>query len=226
MYRREEFRKFFRETVGAAPGTVNSYATTLNRIDAALNGLDEALATKGAEQLIEWSRTSTEPPFDLYPSNARAALKRYIGFVLDLGSEDAAEGEQQKDDPLPVASSFFRIEKEMQAAVRSQLCRVESGLVEADDGYEAGTATGRIDILARDSHGKLVVIELKAGVCPPGSLEQVLGYAQSLSDERDEAVHAILIASSFSDRLRAAVRRTLDVRLVTYEFTLSFSELG
>lgn len=223
MYQREEFRRYFRDVVGAVSGSVNSYVSNLNRVDAALGGLDEALSTRGPEELMAWSRRTTEPPFDTYPANARAALKRYLTFRLGIGEEPPEE----QPDEVEVASapaSFFKLEKEMQSGVRSQLERIESGLREVDEGFEVTTSTGRVDILARDRDGKLVAIELKAGVCPPGALEQVLGYAQSLSDERAEPVRAILIASSFPDRTLAAAKRSIDVKLLRYEFLLTFSE--
>jgi hypothetical protein len=59
-----------------------------------------------------------------------------------------------------------------------------------------------------------------------GALEQVLGYAQALSEERNERVRAILIASSFPDRVLAAAKRATDTVLLRYSFTLSFSAVA
>jgi RecB family endonuclease NucS len=70
----------------------------------------------------------------------------------------------------------------------------------------------------------LVAIELKAGKCPAGALEQVLAYSHSLSLERNEPVRAMLIAGSFSDRIRAAAKRANDVVLKTYTYSLAFAE--
>jgi RecB family endonuclease NucS len=122
--------------------------------------------------------------------------------------------------------TIFKLEREMQAAVRKQLSMLESGLSEADGGQEVAVATGRIDILARDQDGKLVVIELKAGACPPGALEQTLGYAEALAEERGEPVRAYLVAAEFSDRIRAAAKRVSDLQLRTYEFSLRFFPLS
>jgi len=112
----------------------------------------------------------------------------------------------------------------MHAAVRRQLSNIEPGLVENDGGSEVGVSTGYIDILARDAANKLVVIELKAGKCPAGAMEQALGYAQALSDVRNEPVRVLLIASEFSDRIKAAAKRTVDLQLLTYEFSLKFNQ--
>jgi RecB family endonuclease NucS len=115
------------------------------------------------------------------------------------------------------AARIFSYEKELKSALRRQLGRVEPGLVEADGGRERAVATGKIDITARDKNGHFVVIELKAGPCPIGALEQVLAYSNDLEEETGTPCRAVLVASQFSDRLRAAASRARDVSLVTYE---------
>ena len=111
----------------------------------------------------------------------------------------------------------FRYERELQEAVRRQLDQIEPGLVEADGGHERSVATGKIDVLARDLAGHFVVIELKAGPCPHGALEQVLAYSSDLEAETGTPCRAILVASQFSERTRAAAKRARDISLVTYE---------
>jgi RecB family endonuclease NucS len=115
------------------------------------------------------------------------------------------------------ARRILHYEKELKALVRKQLERVEPGLVEADDGREREVPTGKIDITARDANGNLMVIELKAGPCPVGALEQVLGYTADLEAETGAPCRAVLIASEFSDRIRAAAKRANEVYLVTYQ---------
>jgi RecB family endonuclease NucS len=114
----------------------------------------------------------------------------------------------------------------MQIAVRKQLHHLEDGLEVDDGGNETVVTTGKIDIVARDKKKNLVVIELKAGLCPSGAIEQVLGYAEALSEERKESVRAYLIAGEFSDRTRAAARRVRDLQLRTYEFSIKFNTVA
>ncbi|MBE7185513.1 MAG: DUF91 domain-containing protein [Methylobacterium mesophilicum] len=223
-YRVEEFREYFRFKVGAAQSTHHTYNSYLNRIDQALGGLDEALVARGSDAVWEWGRNTTEPPFDTYPSNARSSLKRYLTFLIEKDAPPEPDEFTELAEVPELAGSFFKLEREMQAAVRQQLGQIEAGLVAADNGSELATATGRVDIVARDANNILVAIELKAGECPPGALEQVLGYAQALSEERGERVRAILVASSFSDRMRAAAKRAADTQLFSYEFSLKFGE--
>ena len=115
------------------------------------------------------------------------------------------------------ATRIFAYERELKHAIRRELARVEPGLVEADGGRERVVATGKIDITAVDANGHFVVIELKAGPCPSGALEQVLGYSSDLERETGTPCRAVLVASEFSDRLRAAALRARDVSLITYE---------
>ncbi len=115
------------------------------------------------------------------------------------------------------ATRIIHYESELKRLVRNQLERVEPGLIEADGGRERAVPTGRIDITARDVNGNFVVIELKAGPCPIGALEQVLGYSADIEAETGTPCRAVLVASQFSDRLRAAAKRANEVYLVTYQ---------
>ena len=125
---------------------------------------------------------------------------------------------QGKQEPEARESGrIFLYERELQVAIRRQLGLVEPGLVEADGGRERAVATGKIDIVARDSAGNFVVIELKAGPCPHGALEQLLAYSSDLEAETGTPCRSVLVASQFSDRIRAGAGRARDVWLVTYE---------
>jgi RecB family endonuclease NucS len=84
-------------------------------------------------------------------------------------------------------------------------------------------ATGRIDILAEDREGSLVVIELKADEARDSALTQVLGYIGALKEEeaRDD-VRGILVAREFSSRVVYAAR-TAGVNLVRYGYSFTFT---
>jgi RecB family endonuclease NucS len=112
---------------------------------------------------------------------------------------------------------ILHYEKELKTLLRRQLDKVEPGLVAADDGREREVASVRIDITARDADGNFVVIELKAGPCPAGALEQVLGYSSDLEEETGTRCRAVLVASEFSLRQRSAAKRARELHLVTYQ---------
>jgi hypothetical protein len=220
MIKLPEFKDYCLKA-GLAPATVQQYSSYLGRIDTLLGGFEEALQRDGVDKLIAWSKTETREPFNLYPSTARSTLNRYVQFFLEKDAPATQVEEDLAQEAEHATGLAFRLEKEMHEAVRRQLSNIEPGLVE--DGDEVSVSTGYIDIVARDASKKLVVIELKAGKCPPGAMEQALGYAQALSDERKEPVRVLLIASEFSDRIKAAAKRTVDLKLLTYEFSLKFS---
>jgi hypothetical protein len=225
MYDRDGFKSDFL-TKGASPNSANTYNSFLNRIDQAISGLDEAIARDGPEQVAAWGRTTEAEPFATYRSHSMSVLRRYLQYRIERASgesEDDAEVVEELGEALHEAANF-KVEREMQAQVRLQIGQIEEGLKVADGGSETPVATGRIDIVARDANGMLVAIELKAGKCPAGALEQVLAYSHSLSLERNEPVRAMLIAGSFSDRIRAAAKRANDVVLKTYTYSLAFAE--
>jgi hypothetical protein len=219
MYRKEEFRRWFAAR-GYTPNTVAAHISILNRIDEMDEGLDERLNRLGTDGILAWAKSANTGPFESYPSNARSALNRYLEFSVAAQSPAAVD---DVEDSSTAAPTLFQLEREMQAAVRKQLHKLEAELIEDDGGSEVVVSTGRIDIVARDKNRKLVAIELKAGMCPAGAIEQVLGYAEALSAERNEEVRAYLIAGDFSDRARAAAMRVRDLELRTYEFDIRFN---
>lgn len=116
-----------------------------------------------------------------------------------------------------IAARIFQYEKELKHYLRERLELVEPGLKLADGGREREVATGKIDITAEDINGNYVVIELKAGTCPTGALEQVMGYSTDLEAETGKPCRAVIVASDFPARIRAAAKRANEVYLVTYQ---------
>jgi len=80
--------------------------------------------------------------------------------------------------------------------------------------------------LARDLDDNFVAIELKAGLCPAGALEQVLGYAADVQVETDLSCRAILVAADFPERIRQAARRIPSLNLKTYRLQVAIEDFG
>lgn len=215
------FRQFY---VGqGSPNAASSYAVNLRKADIYCGGLDEKIAEVGAAGMLDWIEQET---FEGLPaSNVRSAIRKYVGFVSGLESEIITELLDEADANDAQAGSVFRYEKELQEAVRVQIGTLEPGLVIIDGGTEKVVPTGRIDILARDTSGRTVVVELKAGLCPKGAIEQLLGYASDIDDASADHLlsRAILIAGEFSDRTLAAAKRIEGLKLMTYGINVSFS---
>lgn len=222
-WRAAEFRQYFVDQVGTE-NSANQYASSLRKIDHFTGGLDEKIAEIGLGQMIPWAKGQKEGPFEgIYASNARSALNRYVKFLIDASDPEASAPET--DGPVTVAAeeaTTFQYEKELQAAVRRQVAAISADYVIADGGSERTVATGRIDVLVEDAQKKLIAIELKAGTCPQGAMEQVLGYAEDLQQETGRTTEALLIAADFPERIRVAAKRTNGLRLMTYKLQLAF----
>ncbi len=221
MYNRTEFSDFFFREIGSSQGTLNTYCSYLGRLDPIVGGIDERIAADGGDELLDWMKSANVEPIASHRSQTRSIIKAYIRFRESA----VVDPDAVIEDPTPTenAATVFRYEQELQAAVRGQLYRLESGLVEDDGGYEASFDSGRADILARDVTGGAVVIELKAGPCPKGAIEQVLGYAQNWLDDGEATVRSVLIASSFSPRQIAAARLIPSLELKCYNLAVEFA---
>ncbi len=219
------FRQYFIKHVGKDTSAA-SYATNLRKLDSFIvGGLDAKIDELGFGPILEWAREQTVGPFEDYPSSVRSALKRYVTFLVDAADPEAVlidETLTAVSEEELIEATTFKYERELQAAVRRQIAGLEAGLTIADGGFERAVATGRIDVLAEAANGDLVVVELKAGTCPAGALEQALGYSSDIEVETGKTTRTILVAADFPERIRAAARRISDLRLVTYKLHLAF----
>ena len=223
-FRNAEFREWMKSQ-GLKPNTISGYVSNLNAIDPALSGVDEVIAAEGPAGAFAKLEEALSSGALNYPSDRRSVLRKYLDFAADPLNESAPLPSDDVPSPTDAQSYLFRFEKEMQTAVRRQLESIETGLTAIDNGIETVVPTGKIDILARDADGRVVVIELKAGVCPSSALEQVLGYSEDVFQKMDEPVRSLLIASAFTDRTQAAAKRTRDLKLIVYDYVLTFNEI-
>ena len=207
---------------GHTANTASNYSSYLNAIDTALGGLDEAIEREGPDGVLRLLDQAIADQRITYPSDKKAGLKRYLQFLAVGAPSSDASSEQETVTTIESDGFAFRFEREMQVQVRQQLAVLEAGLVAVDDGVEISVGTGRIDILAEDSQKRLVVIELKAGLCPPSAFEQVLGYVGDVRKLYDRPVRAMLIAADFSSRTRAAAAEVPSLTLHRYSYQLSF----
>ena len=108
----------------------------------------------------------------------------------------------------------------MQRALRKDIEQLEKGLKVADGGKEQILPSGRIDILAVDSKGMHVVIELKAGTADRDAIGQILSYMGDLKGRG--RVRGVLVAADFSGRAIAASKAVPDLELRKYGFNFLF----
>lgn len=87
-------------------------------------------------------------------------------------------------------------ESEMQRALARDPEVIEPGLTLLD--REVPTGVGGIDLYARDSEGRLVIVELKRGKATQEAVHQLNRYVQTVSEQVGQPVRGILAAPSVS----------------------------
>jgi len=160
-----------------------------------------------------------------YKSQIRRGKILVPGEDIEFDSNDIeSQNETDIEDSLEASIS---VERDLQDYLAQRLTELEPGLKLHNEGIEYQTDAGRIDILAVDNEGALVVIEVKAGKAKDNALGQILGYIGCLSDSRQdkENVRGILVASGFDRRVIYAAKPLKDVRLVAYKLSFSFNEI-
>ena len=178
---------------------------------------------------VEWLRTDIT--YKQYGDMFRANGKNPVwGFqtVFNLNPH-AAEVDNMlvlgtgEDTPPPTGPVI--IERELQVALAANIQQLERGLSIAADGIEHQVDAGRIDILATDIHGRIVVIELKAGTAEPDSVAQLLAYMGTVTNPQNRPIRGILVAHDFAPRVRHAIRAIPNVTLRSYAFSIAFSDV-
>lgn len=140
---------------------------------------------------------------------------------LTMGRYDDVPSEQVVD----ALDITFGLERDLQTALRSNIQQLDQGLTIVDGGREQSTEAGRIDIMAKDRQGRIVIIELKAGNAPYNSITQILSYMGAVSERENVPVRGILIAGDFSSRVIFAARAVSNLELRRYSVRFTFGEV-
>ncbi len=138
--------------------------------------------------------------------------------------ETGSDIEADIEDSLETRVS---IERDLQDYLAQHLGELEPGLKLHENGVEYQTDAGRIDILAFDNEGQLVVVEIKAGKAKDSALGQILGYIGCLSNKQEnhDNIRGILVAASFNDRVVYASRNLSNIKLIKYKLKFSLNEI-
>ena len=117
--------------------------------------------------------------YSWYKSQIRTGRIKVSGIERNISDEkDEPDIESNIEDSIEASVS---LERDLHNWLTTRLPEIEPGLILVDGGVEYQTEAGRIDILAKNQTGGLVVIELKAGKAKDGALGQLLGYMGCLS---------------------------------------------
>lgn len=166
----------------------------------------------------KWQKTH----YDWYKSKIKLGKIKVPGQITDMDNESEAI-ESDVEDTIEASLS---LEKDLHLYLAQHVCDIESGLTVVDGGVEYQTEAGRIDILARDDSGFLVVIEIKAGKAKDSAIGQLLGYMGCAHEfESQKSVRGILVASDFDKRVIYAAKNLPHIKLVKYQVAFHLYEI-
>ena len=143
----------------------------------------------------------------------------------DFGSEVSVGDDSPTEEAA--LEMTLSLERDLQEYLSRDLRRIEPGLKlfteESLTGREVPTDAGKIDILAKDKKGALVVIELKATKASYSTLGQILSYMASIKAElKADGIRGIIIAEDFDKKLKYAVTEVPQVQLIKYKIRFEF----
>jgi hypothetical protein len=144
------------------------------------------------------------------------------GIALDFRQQDSEYAEQEDQSDIVVG-----VEAQLRDYLAKNLSKLEKGLTfwqQSPPSVEFCIEKKRIDILAKDSEGLPVVIELKKGNAYDKVVGQALLYQALVAAKlKVPRVRVILVANEISPELRWASSGQLDFKLFEYELTMQLN---
>lgn len=152
------------------------------------------------------------------------------GVRLADDGDDALIAEEAAGTSVAEEGVQLSLEWDLENALVTNLEQLERGLRLYDRdgvrGQQVDTdAVGRLDLLAIDESGALVVIELKAERADDRVVGQILRYMGWASEKlaHGAPVRGIIVASEFSERARYAAAAARSVELLAYQVQFTFT---
>ena len=170
----------------------------------------------------------------------KSQLKKYQTFCLstvdssinteqqDTKQKDVKpKGKKRKAGIVGDKEKTFKLEKYLQAVLRENIKQLDEHLKDKlkiiDGDAEYKVPSGKIDILARDTKGYFVIIELKAGTAKGDVIGQTLGYmADIVKEMKTTKVRGIIMAGDFHKRVHNAASLSQKIDLISYNYIFSF----
>lgn len=149
--------------------------------------------------------------------------------------DDSTEPEVAADEAIgevTAVDTSLSLERDMARSLLRDLGQLERGLRLYERNGTSGnqldtSAVGRLDILAIDANGGLVVVELKAGRAEDRVCGQILRYIGWVKESlaQNQNVRGLIVANDFSESLRFAAKAMPGVALKRYEVRFEFTDV-
>jgi hypothetical protein len=198
------------------PGTVNAHLTQ---------------ASTNNRTRLHYS--PKHPDHDLLYQISQGVYRRYDRAndpapITEDSSATKGESKDDDDGAEAVSHSAFAYERDLQNFLAKNLHLIEPGLTLYRDeedvtGIEFDVGGRRIDILAVDRDGGLVVIELKVSRGYDRVVGQLLRYMQWIEENHADPgqnVRGVIVAREISEDLLLATKRINGVQLLEYEMSV------
>jgi len=226
--RKKDFREYLQRTGYLINGVRKDY--TSNAINYRLAKCAKVERELSCELDTEFSRDQMESILNQLAGNVKASVKHYKNFCSQSKPETQnAEyniSEIEEDLSGEVADDLydiaFELEEQLRDFIASNIEKIPCNgmrLKLYKEGTEVQTEAGRIDILAENENGDLVVFELKRGRSPDHVIGQLTRYMGWIKENiaHDKTVHGIIVAKSISKNLHYAKTAIPNVSLLEYE---------
>lgn len=148
------------------------------------------------------------------------------------GQYDKASQEYVEEKSEPEGATEFAYESDLRNFLAKNLSKIEAGLKlyeeEGIKGIEFPVGGRFIDILAIDSNGDFVVVELKVSRGYDrvvGQLMRYMAWIKKNQAEPTQKVRGIIVAREISEDLLLACSLLADVQLLEYEISLSLKRV-
>jgi endonuclease len=130
--------------------------------------------------------------------------------------------DDETDDVEELAETSISLERDIEEHLIRNLDTIEKGLKLID--RQARIKVGIVDILAEDSSGGRVIIEIKVGDAKDSAVGQIARYLGWYGQKDGKAPRGFLIASEFSEPVRYAAKAVSNLTLLAYKVHFSFEQ--
>lgn len=232
--RKKDFREYLQQTGYLVNGTKKDYTT--NAINYRLSKCAKVEREHSCDLDTEFFQDEMEGILSHLTGNIKASVKHYKKFCSQSasgGQQTEHNFEEAEDDLINEPSEdiydiAFELEEQLRDFIASNIEKIPCNgmrLKLYKDGTEIQTEAGRIDILAENENGDLVVFELKRGRSPDHVIGQLTRYMGWIKENiaQTKTVHGIIVAKSISKNLHYAKAAIPNVSLLEYEVSFKLN---